>query len=89
MTGWLYRLPDHFIPVSYWISKGIGQVGIPEEKRTVVYDGIALHRRMVEIGTIMAISDIGLFFFIYSEPEYLRFPPKDKQRPEKTKTCAC
>ena len=42
MTGWLYRLPDHFIPVSYWISKGISGLGIPEDKCTVVYDGISL-----------------------------------------------
>ena len=42
MTRCLYRLPDHFIPVSHWISKGIGGLGIPEDKRTVVYDGIAL-----------------------------------------------
>ena len=43
-TRWLYRLPDHFIPVSRWISAGIGRLGIPDARRTVVYDGIALDR---------------------------------------------
>jgi glycosyltransferase involved in cell wall biosynthesis len=42
MMRWLYRQPDHFIPVSHWISEGIGELGIGEDKRTVVYDGIAL-----------------------------------------------
>lgn len=42
MTRWLYQLPDHFIPVSHWISKGVGGLGIPEDRRTVVYDGISL-----------------------------------------------
>lgn len=42
MMHWLYSLPDHFIPVSKWISEGVGALGVPEEKRTCVYDGIAL-----------------------------------------------
>lgn len=44
LMRWFYRLPDHFIPVSNWISKGIGELGISEAKRTVVYDGIALEK---------------------------------------------
>jgi glycosyltransferase involved in cell wall biosynthesis len=42
LAHWLYGLPDHFIPVSHWISGGIGKLGVPENKRTVVYDGIRL-----------------------------------------------
>lgn len=40
--AWFYRQVDHFIPVSRWISDGIGPLGIEENKRTVVYDGIEL-----------------------------------------------
>ncbi len=40
----LYSLPDHFIPVSRWISAGVGAVGVPAEKRTCVYDGIELEK---------------------------------------------
>ncbi len=39
---WLYRKPDHLIPVSEWVSEGIGQLGVPDARRTVIYDGIAL-----------------------------------------------
>ena len=39
---WLYRLPDRFITVSQWISDSIGQFGVPQNKRDVVYDGIQL-----------------------------------------------
>jgi len=42
MLRWLYQLPNHFIPVSHWISEGIAATGVPPEKRTVVYDGIGL-----------------------------------------------
>ena len=41
MMKWLYRMPDHFIPVSHWISKSIGNLGVPKSKRTVIYDGIS------------------------------------------------
>lgn len=44
MMKWLYGLPDHFIPVSNWVSAGIGKLGVPKDKRTVVYDGIALDK---------------------------------------------
>ena len=37
-------LPDHFIPVSNWISECIGELGIPENRRTVIYDGISLEK---------------------------------------------
>ena len=62
MTRWLYRLPDHFIPVSHWISKGIGGLGIPEDRRTVVYDGIALEDLDLD-------ADGGTFRKAYSIPE--------------------
>lgn len=42
MIKWLYSLPDHFIPVSQWISAGMQSLGVPAEKCTVVYDGIDL-----------------------------------------------
>jgi len=40
--AWLFRLPDHFIPVSRWISESIGRLGVPPDKRTYIYDGIEL-----------------------------------------------
>ena len=40
MMKWLYQQPDHFIPVSNWVSESIGKLGVPEIKRTVIYDGI-------------------------------------------------
>jgi glycosyltransferase involved in cell wall biosynthesis len=40
----LYRLPDYFISVSYWIDREIGTIGVPVSKRTVVYDGIELDK---------------------------------------------
>jgi glycosyltransferase involved in cell wall biosynthesis len=42
ITPWLYRLPTHFIPVSQWVSDNVGRLGIPPERRTVVYDGLEL-----------------------------------------------
>jgi glycosyltransferase involved in cell wall biosynthesis len=42
MMSRLYRLPDHFIPVSRWIDSGIEALGVPVSKRTVIYDGIEL-----------------------------------------------
>jgi glycosyltransferase involved in cell wall biosynthesis len=42
LTHWVYRLPDRFISVSHWISDGLSHIGVPETKRSVVYDGIAL-----------------------------------------------
>lgn len=44
LMRWLYSLPDHFIPVSRWISAGVGTVGVPAGKRTCVYDGIELDK---------------------------------------------
>jgi glycosyltransferase involved in cell wall biosynthesis len=41
---WFYRIPRHFIPVSHWVSDNIGRLGIPPERRTVVYDGLELER---------------------------------------------
>jgi glycosyltransferase involved in cell wall biosynthesis len=39
-----YSLPDHFIPVSRWISESIGRLGVPAAERTCVYDGIELDK---------------------------------------------
>lgn len=44
LAAMMYRVPDHFIPVSRWIDQGIDAIGIPPEKRTVIYDGIELGR---------------------------------------------
>lgn len=41
---WFYSLPDHFIPVSKWVSESIGKLGVPAEKRTYIYDGIELDK---------------------------------------------
>ncbi|MBZ8138291.1 hypothetical protein CLD22_00050 [Rubrivivax gelatinosus] len=40
----LFRLPDHFIAVSRWVSESIGRLGVPERKRCYVYDGIELDK---------------------------------------------
>ncbi len=42
--SWFYSLPDHFIPVSRWVSESIGKLGVPPEKRTYIYDGIELDK---------------------------------------------
>lgn len=44
LMRWLYKLPDHFIAVSEWISNSIGDVNVPPSKRTVIYDGIELQK---------------------------------------------
>lgn len=44
LTTTMYRFPDHFIPVSHWIDRGIGALGIAEDKRSVIYDGIELDK---------------------------------------------
>jgi glycosyltransferase involved in cell wall biosynthesis len=42
---WTYTLPDHFISVSRWIAKSMqDKLLIPDEKISVVYDGIALEK---------------------------------------------
>lgn len=47
LMNWLYRLPDHFIPVSHWVSESIGGLGVPSERRTVIYDGLELEKLAV------------------------------------------
>ena len=43
--AWSYGLVDHFIPVSHWVSKSIQKkLNTPEEKISVIYDGIALDK---------------------------------------------
>jgi len=44
LIRWLYRLPDHFIPVSRWISKKMERYDVPEPKRSVIYDGITFDK---------------------------------------------
>jgi glycosyltransferase involved in cell wall biosynthesis len=39
-----FRLPDYFIAVSRWVSDSIGRIGVPEGKRTYIYDGIELDK---------------------------------------------
>ena len=43
LMQWAFGLPDHFTPVSHWVSKNIQhKLGVPEEKITVIYDGLEL-----------------------------------------------
>lgn len=44
MMAWMFRLPDYFIAVSRWVSESIGRLGVPQEKRTYIYDGIELEK---------------------------------------------
>ncbi len=37
-----FKMPQYFIAVSRWVSESIGRLGVPEEKRTYIYDGIEL-----------------------------------------------
>ena len=39
-----FKLPDYFIAVSRWVSESIGRIGVPEQKRTYIYDGIELDK---------------------------------------------
>ena len=39
-----FKLPDYFIAVSRWVSDSIGRIGVPDRKRTYIYDGIELDR---------------------------------------------
>lgn len=39
-----FKLPDHFIPVSRWVSESIGRLGVHELRRTYIYDGIELDK---------------------------------------------
>ena len=46
---WAFGLPDHFTPVSHWVSKSIqNKMGVPEEKITVIYDGLELDKLDIE-----------------------------------------
>lgn len=41
--GWAYSLPDHFVSVSHWVAASMrNKLGVPAEKISVIYDGIAL-----------------------------------------------
>ncbi len=39
-----FKLPDYFIAVSKWVSDSIGRIGVEDEKRTFIYDGIELEK---------------------------------------------
>jgi len=39
-----FKLPDYFIAVSRWVSESIGRIGVPEQKRSYIYDGIELDK---------------------------------------------
>ena len=44
-----YRLPTHFVAVSFWIAKSMQEVlHIPAEKISIIYDGIALEHLDLE-----------------------------------------
>lgn len=42
MMARMFQLPDYFIAVSGWVSESIGRIGVPQAKRTYIYDGIEL-----------------------------------------------
>lgn len=45
LMKWAFGLPDHFIPVSNWVSKSIqNKLDVPPEKITVIYDGLELEK---------------------------------------------
>lgn len=44
LTRACYRLPGRIVSVSHWIDAGIADIGLPPERRRVVYDGIELER---------------------------------------------
>jgi len=45
LMRWAYSLPDYFVPVSFWVEKNIIEnLGVPESKSKVVYDGLELDK---------------------------------------------
>jgi glycosyltransferase involved in cell wall biosynthesis len=43
LMKWAYSLPTHFTPVSQWVSSAIQKkLNVPENKITVIYDGLEL-----------------------------------------------
>lgn len=44
MMARMFQLPDYFIAVSRWVSESIGRMGVPQSKRTYIYDGIELEK---------------------------------------------
>ncbi|MEZ0174968.1 MAG: glycosyltransferase family 4 protein [Candidatus Reddybacter sp.] len=43
LMSWAFTLPTHFTPVSHWVSKSIqDKLNVPEDKITVIYDGLEL-----------------------------------------------
>ncbi len=45
LMPWAFSLPDHFTPVSHWVSNNIQRkLGVPPEKISVIYDGLELEK---------------------------------------------
>jgi len=44
MMARMFQLPDYFIAVSRWVSESIGRMGVPQSKRSCIYDGIELQK---------------------------------------------
>jgi len=45
LMKWAFGLPDHFTPVSHWVSEVIqNKLGVPPEMITVIYDGLELEK---------------------------------------------
>jgi glycosyltransferase involved in cell wall biosynthesis len=45
LMQWAFGLPDHFTPVSHWVSNSIqNKLGVPEKKISVIYDGLELEK---------------------------------------------
>ncbi len=45
LMKWTFGLPDHFTPVSHWVSKSIqAKMDVPAEKISVIYDGLELDK---------------------------------------------
>ncbi|MGD2119919.1 MAG: glycosyltransferase family 4 protein [Chromatiales bacterium] len=43
LTAWTFGLPTHFTPVSLWVAQNMKkQFQVPDEKMTVIYDGLEL-----------------------------------------------
>jgi glycosyltransferase involved in cell wall biosynthesis len=47
---WTYALPDHFVSVSNWVAEAMQKnLDVPQQKISVVYDGIALENLDINI----------------------------------------
>jgi len=60
LTRACYRLPGCTVSVSHWIDAGIERIGLPAERRHVVYDGIDLERMDLSADGMAFRSRLGL-----------------------------